>query len=80
MKNCKTITPGFCFIHSNIKKIMSGQSPLGLKLTCREADLIKKKLDDYLMYIWALMGDTRYNRSGYRAAFESLEKLINKNF
>ena len=80
MTNYKMVTPGFCLIHSNIKKLMAGQNPLDLKISHKEASVIKKKLDDYLMYIWALMGDTRYNRSGYRAAFESLEKLINKNF
>lgn len=80
MTNCKFITPGFCLIHTNIKKISSGHDPFSLKISNKEADVIKKKLDDYLMYIWTLMGDTRYNRSGYRAAFETLEKLINKNF
>ena len=80
MKSYKTIPPGFCLIHSSIKKIMTGQSAADLKFSNNEVIVIKKKLDDYLMYIWALMGDTRYNRSGYRAAFEALEKLINKNF
>ena len=57
MKSYKTIPPGFCLIHSSIKKIMTGQSAADLKFSNNEVIVIKKKLDDYLMYIWALMGD-----------------------
>ena len=78
MINYKIFTPGFCFIHTNVKKIKEGLHPDDLNLSKKEVKIIKEKLEDYLMYIWVLMGDTRYNRSGYRAAFESLEKLINK--
>jgi len=79
MINYNLVTPGYGLIHFHLKKIMSGKSPDDLHLSQKEIKIIKRKLDAYLMYIWTLMGDTRYNRSGYRNAFESLEQHINKN-
>ena len=74
------IKPGFTLIHKNVKALMSRSQTQDLKITEYEANVIKLNLEDYLMYIWLYLGDTRYNRSGYRNAFEALEQHINKNF
>lgn len=68
------------FVHSKVKKVMTGNNVKDLKISEREGHVIKRNLDNYLMYIWTLMGDNRYNRSGYRNAFETLEQHINNNF
>lgn len=40
---------------------------------------MEEKIDDYVMYIWMTLGDTRYNRSGYRNAVDTLtNKILNR--
>ena len=81
MKSFNTgIQPGFTLIHKNIKHLMNSEGLGEIEITNTEAKIIKENLENYLMYIWVRLGDTRYNRSGYRSAFETLENLINKNF
>ncbi len=74
------IKPGYSLVHSKVKQLMNNPDCRMLEINPSEGMVIKKTLDDYLMYIWLSLGDTRYNRSGYRNAFEALEQHINKNF
>ena len=74
------IKPGYSLVHSKVKQLMNNPDCRMLEINSSEGMVIKKTLDDYLMYIWLSLGDTRYNRSGYRNAFEALEQHINKNF
>tara|TARA_B100000424_G_C22630804_1_gene349632 strand:+ start:148 stop:375 length:228 start_codon:yes stop_codon:yes gene_type:complete len=74
------IRPGHSLVHSKVKQLMKNPDCHLLKIEAAEGAVIKKTLDDYLMYIWMFLGDTRYNKSGYRKAFENLSHYINKNF
>ena len=74
------IKPGHSLVHSKVKQLIKNPDCHLLKINPTEGLVIKKTLDDYLMYIWLSLGDTRYNKSGYRNAFESLSHYINKNF
>ena len=73
------VKPGFTLIHKHIKNLIKNPIQKNLILSKSEIKVMKENLDDYLMYIWTHLGDTRYNRSGYRSAFETLTYQINKN-
>ena len=79
MKNTSPIRPGFSLIHGHVKILMKNHPKKDLSLCDKEVKIISETLDDYLMYIWMQMGDTRYNNSGYRSAIETLSQHINSN-
>ena len=68
--------PGFSLIHHHVKRLMNNESDVDF--TEKEASILSEKIDDYEMYIWLQLGDTRYNRSGYRNAVDKLNQLLNK--
>lgn len=80
MNSTSAIKPGFSLIHKHVKTLLESDCKGELFLCDKELKIMKEKLDDYLMYIWVQMGDTRYNRSGYRNAIETLSQHISNNF
>ena len=74
----KVYKPGFSLIHRCITHLRDPDSEYMPPLSEQEVEVTKKKLDDYVMYIWVHLGDTRYNRQGYRNAVEKLTKILNK--
>ena len=79
MKLFNQFSPGLSLTHKKVNEIISAKddSPL-LHLTKSEIQIVENNLQDYLMYIWLQMGDTRFNRSGYRNAIDILEKNLTK--
>lgn len=76
MKIFNGYQPGFSLIHQHVKRLMSNQKDL--QIDKREISILRQKIDDYEMYIWLRLGDTRYNKSGYRNAVDKLNQLLNK--
>ena len=73
----KNYQPGFSLVHRQIKLLMNSDQGFNcLDMTSTEADIVKRNLDDYVMYIWVHLGDTRYNRSGYRNAVDKLTQHL----
>lgn len=72
--------PGFTILNEKVQKSISGQK---IDLSdCDSSDLeaMKQNYDDFIMYIWMFLGDTRFNRLGYRTATDELsKKLFNFN-
>lgn len=76
MNAFKNYQPGLSLVHRYVKTLMHTDN------SClpedKEINILKRNLDDYVMYIWMQLGDTRYNRSGYRNAVDKLTQLLNK--
>ena len=75
------LPPGISLTHKVTTEIMSEKKEAEAinNLSHEEKDLIKKNFDDYMMYIWMHLGDTRFNRSGYRKATDILSNKIFNN-
>ena len=72
------IEPGFVLIHKTISEIMETKNT-DIQCSQKEIKVMKEKIDDYVMYIWMILGDTRYNRRGYRSAVDTLtNKILNR--
>lgn len=70
----KSDLKGFGVTHSAVKDLMLKKK---LILTNDDAEVIKRNFDNYLMYIWLHLGDTKFNRAGYREATDILQAKIN---
>ena len=71
--------PGISLTHKIVKKIMrfqDDQNQKEIQLNTDDLKIIAENFDDYLMYIWMHLGDTRFNREGYREATDILQKKI----
>lgn len=72
------IEPGFVLIHSAVTDLMKSKDSVK-QYSEKEIKVMEEKIDDYVMYIWMTLGDTRYNRSGYRNAVDTLtNKILNR--
>ena len=69
------IGPGFTTIHKYVQSLRGGVNNL-CDMTSQEKVLIEESFDDYIMYIWLHLGDTLFNRNGYRNATDILSKKI----
>ena len=70
--------PGMSVISSIIQRLRSGEEVDVSKLPPTEIKLINSLYDDYLMNIWMHLGDTRFNRLGYRNATDYLSRELQK--
>lgn len=68
----ETIQPGFSLINEKIQQIREGKDFCVSDLHQKDIQIMREKFQDYLMYIWLHLGDTRFNRQGYRKATDIL--------
>ncbi len=78
MKLLNQLPPGISLTHKVTTDIISclKTSKAFPKLSDEEVRIIKRNFEDYMMYIWMHLGDTRFNRSGYRNATDILSNQI----
>ena len=74
----KEIKPGFTLMNSKIKSFIDDHVMDLSDCDSRDISDMKKNYDDFLMYIWMILGDTRFNRLGYRNATDELSKQLFK--
>lgn len=69
---------GTALIHRLVTKVLEnpGAENIFDGICENELQIIKTNFDDYIMYIWMHLGDTRFNRSGYRTATDILNKKL----
>lgn len=70
--------PGICLVSELVEKTRTTHD---CDLSCyteTEINLIKTLYDDYLMYIWLHLGDTRFMRRGYQNATSIVEKTLTR--
>lgn len=70
----KSSIKGFGEIHKTVQSLISDKN---YDLDAVDLASIKRNFDNYLMYIWLHLGDTRFNREGYREATDILQAKIN---
>ena len=68
--------PGFLLLDDLIKKLSQGKSVDFEKYSLEERKKMCRIYDDYLLYIWVNLGDTNFNRAGYRKATDIFEKAF----
>jgi hypothetical protein len=69
-------TPGIGLVSQIVQDARSGKK-INLKLYSRpQIEIIRHATSDYVLHIWTFLGDTRYNRQGYRQAIELLENQL----
>lgn len=70
MKSLSQFPAGISLTHSVVTSLIDAKDPeIVLKaLSKKDKKVIKENFDDYMMYIWVHLGDTRFNRHGYRKA------------
>jgi len=66
----------FGLINEIVQQLRSGENVDLGSYTDRQITSIKKHYDNYLMYIWLSLGDTRFNRCGYRNATDKILTLM----
>jgi len=79
LKTLETVKPGYTLINEKVQLLRKGQEVSLNGLTDAEISLMREKFDDYIMYIWLHLGDTRFNRHGYRTATDILCKTLKLN-
>ena len=71
-------SPGISLVSQLVQNSRSGKK-INLKLYSRaEIEIIRHATSDYVLHIWTFLGDTQYNRQGYRQAIDLLEKQLAK--
>ncbi len=69
-------SPGISLVSELVQNARAGKK-INLKLYSRsQIEIIRHATSDYVLHIWTFLGDTRYNRQGYRQAIELLEKQL----
>ena len=67
---------GFTLLDDLIKKLSQGKSVDFEKYSPEERKKMCQAYDDYLLYIWIDLGDTNFNRLGYRKATDIFERVF----
>jgi hypothetical protein len=68
--------PGMSVISSVIQRLRKGETVDLSVFPTKEIDMIRSLYDDYLMNIWFHLGDTNFNRLGYRNATDHLSREL----
>jgi len=69
-------TPGIGLVSQLIQNARAGKK-INLSLYSRdEIEIIRHAQRDYIMHIWSILGDTQFNRQGYRQATDLLERQL----
>jgi hypothetical protein len=70
-------SPGIGLVSKLVQNHRAGKK-INLNLYSRdEIEIIRHASSDYIIHIWSYLGDTRFNRHGYRQATDTLEKQLN---
>ena len=68
--------PGVSLASQLVQNARSGKK-INLDLYSRdELAIISHALSDYIIHVWTYLGDTHFNRKGYRQATDLLEKKL----
>lgn len=80
MLSLKTFPKSGGLIHNVVTSLMTAKDPEEVfkKISKEDLNTISENFDDYIMYIWLHLGDTRFNKAGYRNATDALIKKIDK--
>ena len=70
----KSKIKGLGEIHATVQSLIRDKN---YDLESTDLGVIERNFDNYLMYIWLHLGDTRFNREGYREATDILQAKIN---
>ena len=65
-------------MNAKIKSFIDGHQLDLSDCDSHDISVMKQNYDDFLMYIWMFLGDTRFNRLGYRNATDELSKQLFK--
>ena len=69
-------TPGFSLV-SNLLETARKTNACSLdEYTDQEIELTKSLFDEYIMYIWLHLGDTRFMKRGYQSAVNVVEETF----
>lgn len=68
--------PGMSVISSVIQRLRKGEAVDITAFPEKEIDMMRSLYDDYLMNIWFHLGDTNFNRLGYRNATDHLSREL----
>ena len=70
-------SPGIGLVSDLVQTHRAGKK-INLNLYSRgEIEIIRHASSDYILHIWTHIGDTHFNRHGYRQATDSIEKQLN---
>ena len=70
--------PGMSVISNAVQMLRRGETVCLADFPSEEIDIIRALYDDYLMNIWLHLGDTNFNRLGYRHATDVLSNELQK--
>ena len=69
-------TPGISLVSQLVQNSRAGKK-INLELYSRaQIEIIRHASSNYIIHIWTLLGDTQFNRQGYRQATDLLEKKL----
>ena len=69
-------TPGFSLVGNLLETARKTKACCLDKYTKQEIDLSKSLFDEYIMYIWMHLGDTRFINRGYHQAASVVEETF----
>ena len=67
---------GFGLLDNLIENLCQGKDVDFRKYSLEERKIMCHSYDDYLLYIWMNLGDTNFNRLGYRQATDIFERAF----
>ena len=72
----ESYSSSFGLLDSLIENLCQGKDVDFTKYTAEERKIMCHSYNDYLLYIWMNLGDTNFNRLGYRQATDIFEKAF----